>query len=220
MTVQISWSTDSISSDDASGENVLTTAFHLLAFDAVMAEDHEEESELTDHVIETREAISDHKRPKPQTLRMEAIITNTPLAAPPPSGFGSVTPSAEVRKSVGSAKANVVVFSEEFDRVGDAIETLNRLRREAIDLTVETSTRTYENMQLIQVRRARAGGEDATDAASVDLVFREVFRGETITVDAPVPREPRGAPRSETATEPEAEDTTDQSWLLEAVGML
>lgn len=220
MTTQISWSTDSISGDDASGENVLTTAFHLLAFDAVMSEEHDEESELTDHVVETREAISDHKRPKPQTYRMAATITNTPLDAPPPSGFGSVTPSASVRKNVGSAKANVVVFSEDFDRVGDVLDTLNRLRREAIDLSVETSTRTYENMQLIQVRRSREGGTEATDAASVDLVFREVFRGETITVDAPVPREPRGAPRSETATEPEDEDTTDQSWLLEGIGML
>ena len=216
MSLQISWSTEA-QSTNAEGENEVNTTYHLLEFDAVLSEEHGAESDLTDHVVESGAAISDHKRPKPRTLQIDGLVTNTPLGFPPPSGFGTRAISAEVRKSVGSAKANVVVFSEEFDRVVDVAETLDRLRAEAIDLTIETVIRTYEDMQLVSVSAPR---KEAIDAVTFSLRFREVFRAETQTVEAPLPREPRAAPRTETSAEGEDEeaDGTESSWLTDIIG--
>ena len=217
MTLQISWATETTANE--SGENIVSSAFHLLAFDAVLREEHEAESDITDHVVETTEAISDHKRPKPQTLRIEGAVTNTPLGVPPPSGFGTETVTAEVRKNVGDAKASVVVFSQAFDRIADVESSLDRLRREAIDLTVETTHKTYENVQLVSVKFTRTG-EDASDQVVFVLTLREVFRGSTVTVDAPAPREPRGSARSETATEAEDEDVSEGSYLSQLIGLI
>jgi len=220
MTLEISWETEAESVED--GEAVITASYHLLEFDAVLSEEHEAESEMTDHVVESSEAISDHKRAKPRALRLDVLVTNTPIGVPPPSGFGTRAISARVRKDVGNAKANVIVFSEEFDRVADVASTLDRLRAEAVDLTVATAIRTYERVQLLSVSIPR---KEPEDAASFSLRFREVFRAETQTVDAPLPREPRGASRSETSSEPEDEEADsdeedDSSWLNQAIGLL
>lgn len=221
MTLQISWSTET-EATSADGENEVTTAFHLLEFDAVVSEEHTAESELTDHVVESGEAISDHKRPKPRAINLEAHVTNTPLDFPPSSGFQARAISAQVRKGVGDAKANVVVFSEEFDRITDVESTLDRLRKEAIDLTVETRVRTYENVQLVSYSIPR---RDPIDGIDIQIKLREVFRAETQTVDAPLPREPRGARRTETSAEPEQEtdaetNTTEDSLLTSLIGAI
>lgn len=224
MTLQITWATETETTNDA-GDTEVGTAFHILEFDAVTSEEHSAESELTSHVVETTEAISDHKRPKPRRINIEATVTNTPLGFPPSSGFNGRAVSAEVRKQVGDAKANVVVFSEEFDRITDVEQTLDRLRREAIDLTVATRVRTYENVQLVSVSIPR---KDPVDAIDIRLELREVFRAETQTVDAPQPREPRGQgrrasasePREETVAEDADEDTADQSLLTRLIGSI
>lgn len=204
MTLSISWSTDSETTDG--GETTISSAFHVLEFDAALSIDHEAESEITDHVVENRAAISDHKRPKPRTVEIEGVITNTPLSAPPLSGFATRSVTATIEKGTGPAKAAVLAFEESFDRIRDVEATLERLRSEAIDLTVETSVRTYDNVQLISYRIPQNGAEEAVE---IKLTLREVFRAETATADAPAPREPRGAARTETAAEPEAEETDD-----------
>ncbi len=215
MTLQISWSTDS-EATNADGENEVTSAFHLLEFDAVTREEHSAKSSLTDHVVESTEAISDHKRPEPQEIRIEAVVSNTPVSFPPSSGFNGRAISAEVRQEVGNARANVAVFSDEFDRIQDVEATLDRLRREAIDVTVQTRVRTYENVQLVSVSIPRT---DPMDAIEINLTLREVFRAETATVDAPLPREPRGSARSETSAEAEETETEedDQSVLTQLI---
>jgi len=205
MTLQISWATETES--DVDGETVLTSAYHVLEFDAVTSEEHTAESDLTDHVVESAAAISDHKRPKPRSLSIEAIVSNTPLSFPPSSGFASSSVTAEIATS-GPAKANVLTFSGEFDRIQDVEATLERLRSEAIDLTVETRVRTYDNVQLVSVSIPRA---DPVDAITIKLGLREVFRASTQIVDAPLPREPRGGRTTETAAEGEDDPDVDDS---------
>lgn len=158
--------------------------FHRLEFDAVTRERHVAEAELTEHVVETGESLVDHKRARPREYDLEAVVTNTPIGAPPASGFANVLVTAQA-----SLETGLTEFSEEFDRLADVADTLERLRAEPIDLSVETRLRTYENFQVVRVEIVR---DDPVDAMELSLTIREVFRGSATLVDAPAPREPRG----------------------------
>ena len=208
MSLTISWATED-EQVAADGSLTLSSSFHILEFDVVTAVEHTAESELTEHVVESSEAISDHKRPKPRMISIRAHVTNTPLSNPPNSGFAQTSVTSRVTPDTGDSKATVRSFSSEFDRIQDVETSLDRLRSEAIDLTVETRTKTYENVQLVTYTGTRS--TETGDGIDLALQLREVFRASTQTVEAPLPREPRAAPATETAAEGEEEDVdTDE----------
>lgn len=216
MTLQVSWDTEQTQFDQ-SGISITDSVFHVLEFDCVTAETHESTSVITEHAVESGAPVADHKRANPDRISIEVVVTNTPLDAPPPSGFASS--NVGVRTSQNGAR--VREFSTEFDRVQDVIDTLDRLRLEAVPITLATRWRTYDNVQVLSVVRPR----DATDGDSarftIDLVsVRTAFARE---VDAPIPREPRGVPRRDRGTrEPETTSeslTSTLSTLRESLGL-
>jgi hypothetical protein len=219
VSLQISWSIED-EQTEPDGTLTLASTFHILEFDVVTSEEHSAESDLTEHVVESTEAISDHKRAKPREISIGAHVTNTPLSNPPNSGFAQTQITSQISPDTGDSRATVRVFSGEFDRLQDVETTLDRLRREAIDLTVETRVRTYENVQLVSYTIPRSA--DTGDALDISLRLREVFRATTQTVEAPLPREPRGGRETESAAEPEPEeedaDTTETSLLGQLLG--
>lgn len=199
MTLRISWSTEGTE--------------HILEFDAVVQENHTSESEVTQHTVESGEAISDHKRANPRAIELECFVTNTPLQAPPPSG-------PQTQNITSSTRDGVLVFSQEFDRVSDVWAVLLGLQREAVDLTVTTTWQAYENVQLIRLSVPRSTPEDAV---SFNLSLQEVFRASSELVDDPTPIEPRGRRRRDqnTATQQQTnaeEDTSNQSILSRLFG--
>lgn len=202
MSLVISWATED-EQTGSDGEITLVQAFHILEFDATTRVEHSAESEITAHVVESGSAISDHKRAKPIDVMIEAVVTNTPLSNPPNSGFAQTQVTSEVSPDTGEARATVRTFTVEFDRIQDVGETLERLRVEPIDLTVEDRFRTYDNVQLVSYNVPR---DEPIDAVTISLRLREVFRATTETVDAPLPREPRGRRETETASEGEEEE--------------
>jgi len=181
-----------------------------LEFDAVTREEHAGEADLPEHVVESGASLNDHKRAKNRTIDITGIVSNTPLDFPPRSGFASQSIST-------STVGGVITFSEDFNRVQDVAETIERLRVEPIDLTVETAIATYDNVQLAGYSIPRA---DPEDAAEFSLKFVQIRRAETQTVEAPLPREPRAAHRTTTTTETREETeadpaTNNESWLHE-----
>jgi len=199
MTLRISWNTTA--ETETAGEISLESTEHILEFDAVTRENHNSESEVTTHTVETGEAIADHKRAMPRRIEIQAFVTNTPLDAPPQSGPRTSFATAQVQDT---GEGNVTVFSEQFDRVSDVWETLLELQREAIDLTVTTTYQVYENVQLVRVSVPR---DEAEDAATFEITLQEVFRATAELIDDPVPREPRARPRQEQNTAPEETDS-------------
>lgn len=202
--LRISWSTATegvvFSEDSEEGTREVVFTENTIEFDCVTSETHEGVSELTEHAVETGAPISDHKRQKPRRLTIEALVTNTPLGAPPPSGFdgGAAPITAEVRaEEIGEAgegqraRANVVVFSAAFDRMVDVFNALDALRAGDTFVTITTRIRTYESMQIVSVTSPREA-EDG-DSLRFAIECSEVRIAETRTVDAPIPREPRGA---------------------------
>ncbi len=196
----ISWSTATegiVFSEDESEEGIREVVFteNVLQFDAVTSESHEFVSELTEHAVETGAPISDHKREKPRRLTIEALVSNTPLDAPPPSGYGAsgVTASVAAEPAEGEgqrARAQVVVFSATFDRMVDVLDTLDRLRVEGTFVTITTRVRTYDALQIVSVTAPREPGDG--DTLRLTLECQEVRIAETRTIDTPAPREPRG----------------------------
>lgn len=51
----------------------------VIEFDAVTAETHVAQADITEHPVEVGANISDHSRPKLRTVQLEGVITNTPL---------------------------------------------------------------------------------------------------------------------------------------------
>lgn len=199
--LRISWSTAEegvVFSEDGSAESEIVFTENTLEFDCVTSETHDGTSTVTEHAIESNAPISDHKYHNPRRLTIEALVTNTPLGAPPSSGYGDgVQITGEVREAgedePGAAqrpRASVVVFSADFDRMADVADTLDRLRIEATPVTITTRVRTYEDVQIASVLMPREPDDGDTLRLTIECV--EVRIAQSRTVDSPAPREPRG----------------------------
>lgn len=202
--LRISWNTQTFAAGET-GDLETRSYEHTLVFDAVTAETHEGTSVLTEHAVEEGAPLSDHKRVNPDRLTVEAIVTNTPLDAPPPSGYGNTS----VQASVG--EGNVVVFSATFDRIADVLFTLRRLRTEATPVTVSTAHHTYDNVQVVNVTNPREPGDG--DAIRVNIDLQQVRVAQSRTVDTPQPREPRGAQTRDRGGQETSDETRRVSTL-------
>jgi hypothetical protein len=55
------------------------TKIDTLVIDASIKEEHEAEIEITKHAVEKGVKITDHARPKPRVITVDAIVSNTPI---------------------------------------------------------------------------------------------------------------------------------------------
>lgn len=210
MTLQITWTTEE-NQFEGTGVVVNETVFHALEFDAVMSETHEGRSEMTEHAVESGAVLSDHKRNLNRTLTLEGLVTNTPLDAPPASGFAQVNVSTSISKENGAP--SVKVFSTEFNRVRDVWDTLERLRVEAIPVSISTEWRDYEDVQILSVTLPRNTPEDA---ATFAIEISEIRIANSREIDTPAPREPRGTRETDRGSR-EGEDATARGSVLDSV---
>jgi hypothetical protein len=209
MTLSISWATES-NVFDGTGVAVNETTFHFLEFDAVMSENHETRAEITEHAVESGAPLADHKRAKPRVITLEGLVTNTPLDVPPPSGFGQVNVTVTTSKD----GAQVKTFSEEFDRVRDVWDSLDRLVLSDIPVSVSTEFKDYEDCQIIAMTAPRSTPDDAI-VFTVEI--SEVRIAVSREVDTPAPREPRGETEEDRGAR-EGEDTPRLRSTLDAIG--
>lgn len=116
--------------------------------DATVSETHSAASDVTQHPVEAGANVVDHVRPKPRTLVLEAIVTDTPVP-------NAAAPQGEWRAQPGRAAA--------------AWETLMRLREARQPLTVVSLLGVYENMviqDLTVPRTTQTGGDIGAPAGS------------------------------------------------------
>lgn len=180
-------------------------AFRVLEFDVVITEGHEITATLTEHPVERGADLADHKRPGPRLLRLEGLVTNTPLGAPPRTGgeLEDVTASTQSTAS----KANVLKFSDSFDRVTKMLDKLTELTEGAQLLTIVTDVRTYEDAQLVGVTAPRTA--DGGDSITFALEIVQVRIADTQEVGAPVARSPRGRRSRDNGAQETTESTAD-----------
>jgi hypothetical protein len=141
-----------------------------LELDAVLSEQHDFESEVTEHPVESGANVSDHIRNKPATLKLECVVSNTPIF------------QKEVVERMGGFRKGSP------GRAEDAFATLMRLREEQQPITVATRLKAYSNMAIASIsipRDAKTG-----DTMRFSLVLKEIRLVEsTYTSYA---KEPRG----------------------------
>lgn len=204
--LSIAWGTDAIAQDPDTGESSIETTEHLLQFDATTSEIHTGTATVPEHAIEGG-LMSDHKRADMATLSIEGVVSNTPIDEPGPSGYGFLT---------GPTLSEKGDWSEAFDRVGDVMATLERLRSEPTLVTVFTKHRTYPRMTVVAVTAPRE--TRGSIRFQVELVEVRVVR--TSLVDSPEPREPRGSRTANAGAQEAAEvveDSPEGSQLLNLI---
>lgn len=126
-----------------------------ITLDACTAEEHSSEVELTDHPVEKGADISDHRRPKPKTLKLTGIVSNTPLE----------------------------YLSLNNKRAENAWDALNELQAGEELITVVTTLQNYDDMVItrISVPRDAARG----NVIEVTIELRELIQVASETVAAP-----------------------------------
>lgn len=115
------------------GKIIQRVAINDVLLDASITETHQGDAEVTEHPIETGGNIVDHVRPKAETLTLEGIISNTPIAQ----------------------------GKHEEDTVQGNYNRLRAMKDEGQLLTIRTRLRTYANMVMtsFQVPRNAQTGD-------------------------------------------------------------
>lgn len=157
---------------------------NLLFFDATLKEGHRAKNVITRQPVEQGVDITDHVRPEPDELSLDAIITNSPLNS------DGLDPN-----SVNNASA--------------AYQLLLSLKNDATFLSVSTALRDYDNMIIssIDVDRDKTTGQ----VLAVKLAFQSVLLVSSQQV--PIPAKPSGTAKKQegmkpTTTLPPAQNST------------
>lgn len=139
----------------------------IVTLDASVLETHTGVNEVTDHPVEEGTNIVDHVRSKPDELRIEGLIVNTPFSA-----------TSEARPvTIG----NVTFLSKsqaDKTRAGQAYKDLIDAKENATLLKVVTSLRTYEDMVIerLEVPRDARNGNALKFTATLKHVRTAVLQ--------------------------------------------
>lgn len=171
----------------------------VLAFHATTGEFHTENSTITDSPVEDGSIISDHVIHDPVTFSFEAMITESPSVVDFYGNGEDVTNDVPIPNVVfpgivlpGSVTVRGFGRPDWRDKslVAEMADRLTALRTGAIPCTVLTSSREYGSMLVIHVELPR--GPKSLGAGTFKVDMRQLSIVNTATVNAPVPKEPRG----------------------------
>ena len=123
--------------------------------DVTLNEDYTFDSDVTDFPVESGSSIVDNIRPKPIVVRIEGIVSNTPI--------GNV---AQARQNAGNGGNGATPPSDQ------AYDVLLKIRDAREPVTITTSLRTYENMALQSLSMPRATGRG--DELRFNATFKQV----------------------------------------------
>lgn len=163
--------------------------------DATVRELHEASAEVTEHPIEVGANVSDHIRANLDSVTLDVVVSNEPIRQPESQmdGVTSRQQGLEIRDPTTGiilAKANVLVFDGDFDRVRTVYEELLRLRTTGTVVGILTSLREYSSMVIRRVAPIREAATGDSLRATVEA--RQIRIVSSEVVDVPEPEETRG----------------------------
>lgn len=170
----------------------------LLEIDLLISESPSGVASVTKHPVEVGADVADHVRPEPRALRLECMITNTPIDIDPKPGMSYNDFATPPRFDLDAP----VQYS---DRAKWADDTLERIREKALLCRVLTSKREYKDMVLTSYDPART--KDTGDALHFALTFERIIKVQTKLVEVkqtavPGAKVNRGAQPTKTAEAP------------------
>lgn len=128
--------------------------------DAVISERHSAQVELTKHPVESGVSPTDHARLLPQKLRLEAMVTNTPLNQVD-RDFRGVSGDASSSGAPGATGYAQRVLAE-----------LDKIRTDRGLIVISTPVRVYRRMMLTSIEVPR--DSKTADALRITLEFEEL----------------------------------------------
>lgn len=168
--------------------------------DATLSEKHESTGTATEHPIESGSPISDHYIRNPRAPSFDVFVTNAPTRA---AGSHMRGATGDVQ-AVEDAGANVLQWSNTFDRVRDVYGELLRLQDTRTVVRVESALWDYDDCLVSNVSAPRK----ADDAVTFSIDFQQIEFATVRSVQAPAPAETRGSHVEETGPETPT-DATD-----------
>jgi hypothetical protein len=177
--------------------------------DAVISELHSMQSDVTEHPVEEGVDVSDHIRPKPNEIRLECKVTNTPARLPFSHADGSIesvetidVPDRElfgfrigagsfsIPVSIGTPQSAVMTsYSPGFDRVASVFDELRAIHEDRRVVTIRTTLRDYLNMAITDIAIQRQDAK--TKVLEFTITARQIASAESRTVEAPRPVQQR-----------------------------
>jgi hypothetical protein len=156
------------------GKNSNLQVFDILTVDATLSETHSAQAEVTEHPVEVGSDVTDHIRPKPVEVRIDGVVTNSPL---PKDLLRSAISASPIGPglAIGEAAALAIIGAAEFTK--DAFNTLRKIRDNGQLVVLATPYQQYENMAMTELQVVRA--TDTGDALHFQATFRQI-----VTVDA------------------------------------
>ena len=166
-----------------------------IEWDASENETHQFSSTVTEHPVENGSVVSDHVIHRPISLTLRLLQTNHAIQQNAFYATGYVQRAGDGR-----------VLSYGADRVSQAFEALDSLRRLAVPFEVVTSFRRYDNMLIesISVERNAKTGQ----ALSVTVQLKQIRFVSNATV--PDPRDQRAKGKKKEGLKPTTEATPAQ----------
>ncbi len=195
-----------------------------LDFDCSVNEGYESAAEVTEHAVERGANVTDHVRPKNDTISLECVITNTPLDNPTFGLDGATGSVGSHSLEVGGKKFNAQTwgFSQAFDRVARADTQLRALKSAGQVLTVIAHgshpariVRTISDAVITRYKWDRAA--ESGNSLMITLELSRIRIATTQRVDA-VPRRRSGRQQQARGTQPAVQE--DRSVLAGAADAL
>lgn len=159
-----------------------------LELDVALREGYERTAELSEHAVETGEAIADHVRPVGATITIEGLISNTPVRIPSTQMGGAAPVGTRLEVTVGGRKIALATrgWTAPFDRVRDCDRLLAALVETGQLVRVTSGLTTVDNLVVIRYRVDRDAATG--DALPVTLDLKRVRLASTRRVAVPAVR--------------------------------
>jgi hypothetical protein len=194
-------------------------ALQIIDIDASEEQVFESTAEVTDHTVESGASISDHVRPGGDTITVQGIVSNTPIAQPAFGMDGAAVESRPLSLRVGGkeVQATTEQWSQRFDRVKAVDRQVQLLKNQGQLCTLRTSLRVVSNVviQGYSVTRSTAVG----NALQFTLSVRKMRLASVQVVPVEAPAQRRGRRSQNRGAQP-AQPTDRRSTLARGADML
>lgn len=166
------------------------TKIDEVELDCSISESHVGEVEVTEHPVEEGADVADHSRPKPDSLTLEGIVSNTPITRAQRKRAISLLGGGAQFESNTTAdqKQGVAGYAEA------AYAKLRELRESGKLISVVTQIRTYPSMIMTSLTIPRDG--KTGDALRFTAVFRRIVVVKNKSTKKVVSREPKAQSKS------------------------
>ena len=182
----------------------------VLTLDAALSVSHQKTSEVTEFEVEKGSNITDHIRPKPVSVTVNGIVSNTPIGTLQSERVLQLT-GFEFRSTVDGANA-----TENPGYVQSAYLELKRIFEAQELVKLVTELETYENMAMRSLDIPR--DVQTGDCIRFSAQFQQVRLISNLTTTETVPKEPRGnkkKKKGDKTAEEAPEGEIIKSWAVE-----